>query len=333
MRKILIGILLGLSLGISFSLFAWVNPSQNPPSGGGVLQTSNTGLTINTSTYFISGNVGIGTTAPLDKLDINGNVRIRGSLKRDDTTSKYLFIPEQTNNNDFMSVTQLRLGSYMTLGNFGLGNSDFWGTNAILDYSSYGGVGSEGDANKFIPHYASGKGFVINPSYAGTFSFYGIDWGGSSARKTFPNDFTHIMTLTYNGNVGIGTTNPTSKLYVAGDLTVTGAKNFEVDYPGDPTKKIVYSSLEGPEAGTYIRGTAVCENQETQIVFPDHFRLVTAENGLTANLTPRGSFSSLYIKELNNERLIVGCEAGKSFDYVVFGIRKGYENFEVLRKK
>jgi hypothetical protein len=70
MRKILIGILLGLSLGISFSLFAWVNPSQNPPSGGGVLQTSNTGLTINTSTYFISGNVGIGTTAPGAKLHI-----------------------------------------------------------------------------------------------------------------------------------------------------------------------------------------------------------------------------------------------------------------------
>jgi len=73
MRKILIGILLGLSLGISFSLFAWVNPSQNPPSGGGVLQTSNTGLTINTSTYFISGNVGIGTAAPDHKLTISSS--------------------------------------------------------------------------------------------------------------------------------------------------------------------------------------------------------------------------------------------------------------------
>jgi len=145
--------------------------------------------------------------------------------------------------------------------------------------------------------------------------------------------YTDVMTLTPTGNVGIGTTTPTTKLYVVGDFTATGVKNFEVDYPGEPNKKIVYSSLEGPEAGTYIRGTAVCEDQETQIVFPDHFRLVTAQNRLTGSLTPRGSFSSLYIKELTNERLVVGCEVGKSFDYVVFGVRKGYENFEVVRAK
>jgi hypothetical protein len=80
MRKILIGILLGLSLGISISIFAWVNPSQNPPSGGGVLQTSNTGLTINTSTYFISGNVGIGTTAPTQKLHVAGGSAVVGYI-------------------------------------------------------------------------------------------------------------------------------------------------------------------------------------------------------------------------------------------------------------
>jgi hypothetical protein len=139
--------------------------------------------------------------------------------------------------------------------------------------------------------------------------------------------------LVKSGNVGIGTTNPTSKLYVAGDLTVTGTKNFEADYPGDPTKKIIYVALEGPEAGTYIRGTSVCENFETTITFPDYFRVVTAQNGLSASLTPRGSFSNLYIKELTNEHLIVGCETGKSFDYIVFGIRKGYENFEPVKQK
>ncbi|MDI6603377.1 MAG: hypothetical protein QME57_04735, partial [Patescibacteria group bacterium] len=169
------------------------------------------------------GNVGIGTTEPLDKLDVNGSIRIRGDLKRDDAVDKdkYLFIPEQTNDNDFKGVAQLRIGPYLTLGNFSLGNTDFIGTNAILDYGSYGDVGSEGNANKFVPQYAPGKGFVVNPTFGGDFHFYGIDWAGSSARKTFPSDFTHIMTLKYDGKVGIGTTAPQSKLHVGGTTSDT----------------------------------------------------------------------------------------------------------------
>ena len=80
MKKLLGGIILGLLFGFSLSLiFAWTNPSGNPPSGGGVLQTQNTGLFINTSTYFIS-NVGIGTTSPLARLDVAGNARISGDI-------------------------------------------------------------------------------------------------------------------------------------------------------------------------------------------------------------------------------------------------------------
>ena len=82
MKKLLGGIILGLLFGFSLSLiFAWTNPSGNPPSGGGVLQTQNTGLFINTSTYFIS-NVGIGTTNPNPwaRLDVAGNARISGDI-------------------------------------------------------------------------------------------------------------------------------------------------------------------------------------------------------------------------------------------------------------
>lgn len=129
---------------------------------------------------------------------------ITNGLKR--KSQKYIFFPEQTDNNDFIGVSQLKIGPYLTLGNFGLNNYDFIGTNAILDYSSFGGVGSEGDANKFIPTYAFGKGIVLEMSFLGSWSWYGIDWGGSGARKSFPGDFTHIISFLYNGNVGIRTT-------------------------------------------------------------------------------------------------------------------------------
>lgn len=139
-----------------------------------------------------------------------------------------------------MDVAQLRLGPYFTFGNFGWSNTDFMGTNAVLNYSSYHGVGSKGDGNRFSPVYESGKGFVVNPRFSGEYNFYGIEWGGDTSDKSFPDDFTHIMTLKYNGNVGIGTTTPDKKLTVNGtihakevlvDLNVPGPDYvFEPDY-------------------------------------------------------------------------------------------------------
>jgi hypothetical protein len=136
-----------------------------------------------------------------------------------------------------------------------------------------------------------------------------------------------------NGNVGIGTTGPTERLHVIGNILKSGTVSFVEDYPGDPSRQIVYVSLEGPEVGTYIRGAADCQNNEATIVFPDYFRLVTGENGLTTQLTPRLKSINLYIKELNNEKLVVGCGDAGSFDYLVNGLRKGYENHQVVRSK
>ena len=75
----LIYIIFGFIFGVTLSVFAWVNPSQNPPLGGGVLQTDTSGLKIVTTTQVTSGNftvnngnVGIGTTAPGARLHVSG---------------------------------------------------------------------------------------------------------------------------------------------------------------------------------------------------------------------------------------------------------------------
>ncbi len=75
------------------------------------------------------------------------------------------------------------------------------------------------------------------------------------------------------------------------------------------------------------------QSGEAIIELPEHFSEVTSEQGLTVQLTPLGEWLQLYIVEKNTKRIIVREATGKdgSFDYLVQGIRKGYENFEVIR--
>lgn len=132
------------------------------------------------------------------------------------------------------------------------------------------------------------------------------------------------MRIEGNGNVRIG-----------GKLTVTGTKSFVQDHPTDATKEIVYNALESAESGTYFRGTAELVNGEAVIELPEHFGLVTSEDGLTVVLTPTGQWLQLYVVEKSTQQLIIKEAQGQSgqFDYLVQGIRLGFENEPVIRDK
>jgi len=139
----------------------------------------------------IMGRVGIGKTNPRGVLDI------RNSLGPDDWGS-------------------IRIGDYVDLGETYLSNLFYLGINAHLTTSN------PSSGNKFTPEWPAGQGMVMAQSGGGVgdIDFYGVNWGGSSAEKTFPTDFTHIMRLTYDGKVGIGTTGPGKKLDVAGSIAI-----------------------------------------------------------------------------------------------------------------
>jgi len=202
------------------------------------------------------------------QLHIKNDVKVYGDIKRDETSDKYIFIPEQTNDNDFIDVVQLKLGPYLTLGNLGQGNYDFISSNAILDYSSFGGVGSEGDGNKFIPHYKDGKGFVINLTHSGECNVYGIDWNGSSARKEL-SDFTPITMLQHNGivktpsNVYMEYYSNVSQTFAAG-TTTTGVR-FPVKITDTHN---IYNTSTGvitiPADGFYLISAQILVNDDTK---------------------------------------------------------------------
>lgn len=137
------------------------------------------------------------------------------------------------------------------------------------------------------------------------------------------------------GNVGIGVANPQAKLHINGDLMVSGIKAFAQPDPTDPKMDIVYVSLEGPEAGTYLRGTASLTHGEATVELPDHFPLTTAPEGLTAQLTPVGQWLQLYVVELTPGKLVVREAQGKdgTFNYLIQGVRLGFENHAVLQPR
>ncbi|TKG87811.1 cell wall anchor protein [Puteibacter caeruleilacunae] len=147
---------------------------------------------------------------------------------RRDASSKYIYIPQQTNNSDFQSVSQLRVGPYITIGDFSYGNHSWIGSNAILTYGSCDGNGSKGNKNYFSPVFDDGCAIVTHYNHAhGQIRGYSHKWGGSSQEVDF-NSFDLDWILGNTGNylrtgLGIGMYKASSDfLSVAGNTSIDG---------------------------------------------------------------------------------------------------------------
>jgi hypothetical protein len=109
--------------------------------------------------------------------------------------------------------------------------------------------------------------------------------------------------------------------------TVTGGtRNFAVVDPEDDSRAIYYAALEGPEAGTNIRGSGRTGGGEATAALPSYFTKVTEVEGVTVQLTPVGGWSRLYVVEQGAGRLVVRVADGDpdvAFNYQVQGVRKG----------
>jgi hypothetical protein len=121
-------------------------------------------------------------------------------------------------------------------------------------------------------------------------------------------------------------------VFSAGDFGAFGAKNFVEPDPVDPTRVILYASLEGPEVGTYLRGTAKIKDGRAVITLPEHFRTVTHEDGMTVQLTPVGAFASMYVESEDLTQIIVRSSADVTFHYLVQGVRRAFRGFEPVSK-
>jgi hypothetical protein len=172
---------------------------------------------------------------------------------------------------------------------------------------------------------SSGQGFVA------TVGSNGNDNVQLSTLNNYPNNG-FVAVINNNGNTRAGAfIDQNGNGIVFGDV-----KNFRMPHPNAEEKEIWYASLEGPEAAAYTRGTAQLVNGETFVEFPEHFRMVANPATMTVMLTPlsadtRGlavvekAENGFRVKELMNGAGTFG------FDWEVKCVRKGYENYQVVR--
>jgi hypothetical protein len=119
-------------------------------------------------------------------------------------------------------------------------------------------------------------------------------------------------------------------IYANGDIGATGMKFFVEPHPADAAKAIRYVALEGPEAGTYFRGSARTERGRAVIEVPESFRIVTAEEGLTVQLTPVGDLVTLAVMSKDLRLIEVRSSRDANFDYEVKGVRRAFRNFQPI---
>ena len=182
--------------------------------GSGVLSATSSGKwSGSTDIYYNSGDVGIGTTNPGDKLEIKGDAVNMGAIRissysttdktfelriRDDTTSSYpLHIGPMST---FNGINIKNSNGYV-----GIGTSNPSGTLHIKDGNFR--IEQTGTNNNTI---------IINPNNHNNGADIEVYQSDSASTKK------KLCLNPYGGNVGIGNTNPSYKLDVSGTGRFTG---------------------------------------------------------------------------------------------------------------
>jgi hypothetical protein len=224
------------------------------------------------------------------------------------------------------------------------------GTGGFFENFSYGGralVGTGRAGIEAFGIYPSPAGHFVADGYLGEASLAIGDTGILARGNYNAGEFQDVLSLRsaylasdwaatagyfQNQNSGIFT-------FVATDtgsgVFTNGPKNFVQNHPSRSDRAIAYTALEGPEAGTYTRGHGTLRGPEARIALDGTFALTTDPDiGLTAILTPRGGPGDLYVASVSTQELVVRSAtttgAPIEFDYLVNGLRAGFENAPVV---
>ena len=222
-------------------------------------------VVINSSgdSWFNGGNVGIGTTSPSEKLEVNGNIKFtsNGNQLRNSAGNNIL--------NDTSNLITIGNGATSTVyarGNVGIGTAS---PTALLTLESSGSTPYPGIDIKSTSTYPGSKIRFLNTSGSEvstieswsnpSISYLKLHYGGTasfSSTLTLDDGFLYLSTadsermrITNTGNVGIGTASPGAKLDVVQATTANGAAALHLigpsSNPGLTTSVLIIEQSDG----------------------------------------------------------------------------------------
>jgi len=273
----------------------------------------------NSTLFQTGGNIGIGTTSPASKLDVNGAFSIHGSGFSIANSGLVNFVSGQT----FPNVALVNVSNIF-------GPDQFFDGNIILGGTVFpsGDVNATGNVFAGQEVVSGAELFAPNAQVdcSNCFAFLGFNNGGQQVVQTrnFAGPANNVF------EIASFDANNKAVFYVdsLGDFTATGTKSAAVPLKNGTQVKLF--AMESPQNWFEDFGSASLVGGVATVTIDTKFaQTVNAKQDYKVFLTPNGDCHGLYVTQKTptsfEVRELGAGQSNVAFDYRIIALRSGYE--------